>query len=73
MSTNLELLSVVALLADRPDQCLVRGQVGTLIESLILGVYEIEFSDDDGKTYATLPLRSDELMLLHHRPSRQVA
>ena len=31
---------------------LVRGQVGTVAENWAPGVYEIEFSDDNGKTYA---------------------
>jgi mRNA interferase MazF len=27
-----------------------------------------EFSDDEGRTYATLSLRAGQLMVLHHRP-----
>jgi hypothetical protein len=34
--------------------------------------YEVEFSDDEGKTYAELALPSDQLLILHHRP-QQVA
>jgi hypothetical protein len=73
VSTNIELLSVVALLTDRPERGLVRGQVGTVIESVAPGVYEVEFSDDSGRTYASLAIQGDELILLHHHPSRQVA
>jgi hypothetical protein len=32
----------------------------------------IEFSDDEGKTYAELALAPDQLLILHHRP-HQVA
>ena len=70
---ELELLSVVALLEDAPDHGLLRGQVGTVAERLAPGVYEVEFSDDDGRTYATLSLRTDQLLQLHHEPSHQAA
>jgi hypothetical protein len=43
--------------------------VGTIVE-LLDGAYEVEFSDDQGKTYAELALRPDQLLLLHHRPQR---
>ena len=70
---EVELLSVVALLEDMLDRGLRRGQVGTVVENLAPGVYEVEFSDDSGKTYASLSLRSDQLMRLHHEPSHQAA
>ena len=69
MDTTPRLLDVVALLSDLPAHGLLRGQVGTVVE-ILAGAYEIEFSDDEGKTYAELALRSDELMILHHRPQR---
>jgi hypothetical protein len=68
-----EMLSVVALLEDFPEKGLVRGQVGTIVETLAPGVYEVEFSDDSGKTYASLALRADRVMRLHHEPSHQAA
>lgn len=70
---ELELLSVVALLKDSADQSVRRGQVGTIVERLAPGVYEVEFSDDEGRTYASLPLRADQLLQLHHEPSHQAA
>lgn len=70
---EIELLSVVALLEDLPEKGLERGQVGTVVESLAPGVYEVEFSDDSGRTYASLALRSDLLMRLHHEPSHLAA
>jgi Domain of unknown function (DUF4926) len=45
------------------------GQVGTVVE-LLDGAYEVEFSDDEGKTYAELALAPDQLLVLHHRPPR---
>jgi Domain of unknown function (DUF4926) len=58
--------AVVALLEDIPQRSLRRGQVGTVVESLEPGVFEVEFSDNEGRTYATLALRADQLMILHH-------
>jgi hypothetical protein len=68
MRNSLEILDVVAVVEDVPDHRLVRGQVGTIVEVLAPDVYEVEFSDDDGRTYATLALRGDQLMMLHHSP-----
>lgn len=68
-----EMLSVVALIEDIRASGLVRGQVGTIVEVLAPQVYEVEFSDDSGQTYALLALRADQLMQLHHEPSHQAA
>jgi len=32
-------------------------------------VYEVEFSDDNGRTYALLALRSSQLIVLHYEPA----
>ena len=69
MQTAPHLLDVVALLSDVPAHSLVRGQVGTVVE-LLDGAYEVEFSDDEGKTYAELGLQSGEFQILHHRPQQ---
>jgi hypothetical protein len=68
MNGPIDILDVVALLHDLPEKGLVTGQVGTVVELLDDGVYEVEFSDDGGKTYAMLPLRVDELMVLRYSP-----
>ena len=64
---NIKLLDTVALLEDLPARKLKRGEVGTVVEILAPDVYEVEFSDDEGATYAELSLRSDQLVLLHNR------
>jgi hypothetical protein len=64
----IELLDVVALTVDRPERGLIRGQVGTVVEVLSRGAYEVEFSDDDGRTYAQAALPAGQLMVLHYRP-----
>ena len=63
---NLKPFAVVALLEDKPERGLRRGQVGTVVEPLAPGVFEVEFCDNEGRTYATLALRSEQLMVLHH-------
>jgi hypothetical protein len=70
---NLELLAEVALLRDLPDQNLVRGQVGTVVEMLSADAVEVEFCDDVGRTYATVALAAEDLVRLHHGPLEQVA
>lgn len=69
MNGEIRLLDVVALTEDIPDRGLLRGQVGTVVESLGPGVFEVEFVDNDGRTYATLPLRASQLLVLHYQPA----
>ncbi len=57
---------VVALLEDQPAKGLLRGQVGTVVETLAPGVFEVEFSDNDGRTYASVALTASQLLVLHH-------
>ena len=59
---------VVALTEDFPQQNLARGQVGTVVEQLADDVYEIEFCDNDGRTYAMLTARRDQLIVLRYEP-----
>jgi len=66
---ELELLSVVALLEDTDHHGVLRGQVGTIVDRLAPGVYEVEFSDDEGRTYASVAFRADQLLQLRHWPS----
>lgn len=69
-TTPIHLLDVVALLGDLPGAGLARGQVGTVVEQLGESAYEVEFSDDDGRTYAMLALDEEQLLVLHHQPTR---
>ena len=72
-ASEVSLHSVVALLAGLPERGLVRGQVGTVVERLAPGVYEVEFSDDQGRTYAIVALEAGQLMRLHYRPVHEAA
>jgi hypothetical protein len=67
---NIQLFDVVALTADLPGNGLLRGQVGTVVETLAPGVFEVEFSDDQGRTYAQLALKEQQLLVLHYQPQQ---
>jgi len=72
MNLEIRLLDVVALTADVPEHGLERGQVGTVVEVLAPGRYDVEFCDDDGRTYALAALHTDQLLVLRYNP-RQAA
>jgi len=65
---DIQPFDVVALREDVPDLNLVAGQVGTIVEDVAPGVFEVEFSDLEGRTYATVALDSKVLMTLHYEP-----
>jgi Domain of unknown function (DUF4926) len=69
VNDGIELLDVVALTEDHLEQGLRRGQVGTVVELLAPGVYEVEFSDNEGQTYALLAVPARHLMVLHEHPT----
>lgn len=67
MTEPIKLFDVVALTDDLPDRGLLRGQVGTVVELLAVGIYEVEFSDDDGHMYGSIALEASQLLPLHFR------
>jgi hypothetical protein len=68
MKNKVKLLDVVALTDDLPEHELKRGQVGTVVEVLAPDVYEVEFVDKEGRTYAELAVKADKLLVLHYEP-----
>lgn len=70
MDSTVKVLDVVALIVDLPQYNLWRGQVGTVVETLANGTaFEVEFSDRTGRTYESLGLRPEQIMVLHFEPS----
>lgn len=69
MNTEIQTLDVVALTEDIPAHDLRRGQVGTVVETLSSEIFEVEFIDNEGRTYATLALQSRQLLVLHYQPA----
>ncbi len=63
----MKLLDIVALTKDMPDIRLYRGQVGTIVEKYESDVFEVEFSDTKGRTYALETLKENQLMVLHYQ------
>ena len=68
MKKKVKLLDVIALTQELPEKDLQLGQVGTVVEVLAPDVYEVEFTDNAGHTYAELALRF-ELLVLHYEPA----
>ena len=66
MSDQLKPFDVVALLSDNAAHGLARGQVGTIVEELGSGIYDVEFSDNEGRTYAQCAIPANVLLVLHH-------
>jgi len=65
---RIPLLALVALTEDLPGEKLTRGQIGTVVEYLERDGDQallVEFSDEQGETYAMIPVRPDQLLVLH--------
>jgi ribosomal protein L21E len=67
-------LDIVALVEDRETKHfetgepikLYKGQVGTIVMEYDGTAFEVEFSNNDGTTYAMETIAAKELILLHH-------
>jgi hypothetical protein len=68
MKQRIKLLDVVALTEDLPNRKLRRGQVGTVVEQLGPGAFEVEFTDNDGRAFASLALEGKQLLVLYYQP-----
>ncbi|MBO9560508.1 MAG: DUF4926 domain-containing protein [Caulobacter sp.] len=58
-------IDTVALLVDRPEAGLSRGDKGTIVCAHDPDAYEIEFVDLDGYTQATEVFRRHEITKIH--------
>lgn len=76
MSDQIKMHDVVALTQDvrtkhfetSQDLLLRRGQIGTVVMLYPDGSLEVEFADREGRAFALLALRADQLMLLYDSP-----
>lgn len=67
----MKLFDIVTLVEDLPELNLYRGQVGTIVEQYEPKIFEVEFSDIQGKTYALETLKSEQLMVLLYEPYKE--
>lgn len=70
IDSSIPMLATVAVVVDVPDENLTRGQIGTVVEHLEAegDVAElVEFADADGQAYAIVPLKPEQLLVLHRR------
>lgn len=74
-------LDIVALTEDRQTThfetgnpiTLYKGQVGTIVMEYDGEVFEVEFSNNDGTTYAMETIPANQLMLLHYELVKAIA
>jgi len=69
MKQKVKLSDVVALTQELPNRELSLGQVGTVVGILAPDVFEVEFSDNEGHTFAELALKTEQLLVLHYEPA----
>jgi hypothetical protein len=72
MKGRIQQYDVVTLVHDLPEHRLVRGQVGTVVEQYAPDAFEVEFADQDGRTYALATLEPENLLVLHYEPAYAV-
>ena len=80
MNSDIQMHDAVALLEDtsttnfETGQSLMlrRGQVGTVVMIYDGTAFEVEFAGRDGRAYALLPIKTNQLMVLRDAPDLEV-
>jgi hypothetical protein len=72
MNQTPKLLDVIALLRNIPEKKLLQGQVGTVVEFLAPSAYEVEFTDNNGRTLALVALKKEDILVLHYELAEAV-
>jgi hypothetical protein len=67
--TGMEQNALVAILDDLPEEKLVRGQIGTVVELWAPGICEVEFSDNNGRPYAFVAVPEEKLIPIRSAPA----
>jgi hypothetical protein len=81
MNSEIHMHDTVALLEDLPARhfltgealLLRRGQVGSIVMTYDGGAFEVEFSGQDGRAYALLPVEAEKLIALRESPETVAA
>lgn len=66
-----ELLDIVELLVNLPDQKQFVGDQGTIVECYDDDHFEVEFSNEDGETIALCPLSSQQFIVVWKATNKQ--
>ncbi len=65
---QVNLLATVALLEDIPEENVLRGSVGAVVERIAEDVVLVEFCGSNGRTVAMPAIREDKLLELRKTP-----
>ena len=66
MINAFKIFDVVALNTDFPEKKLFKGQVGAIVEDFGDNTYLVDFSDNNGRVYATEELKPEYLLKLFY-------
>ncbi|KAF0170620.1 MAG: DUF4926 domain-containing protein [Hyphomonadaceae bacterium] len=69
MDKRPQLLDVVALVRDRPDLGLRRGQVGAVVDDAGGDLLLVEFADANGEAFAVPALPANDVLVLRFEPA----
>ncbi|HSK73843.1 MAG TPA: DUF4926 domain-containing protein [Pyrinomonadaceae bacterium] len=64
MIERIEMYDVVALTENLPEKNLKKGEEGTVVLILAPNVFEVEFCDSDGITYAMTAIEDNKLSVI---------
>ena len=69
MRPPIQQLDVVALTVDVPTEGLTAGNVGVIVHVYDPTTFEVEFVDEQGRTYALTTLRTEQFLKLRYEPA----
>ena len=64
MNDEVNILDVVAVLKECPEEGVEKGSIGTVVEAYTSGFYEVEFSDDNGNALSFITLANEDFIVL---------
>ncbi len=70
MKDAIQLLDVVVLAQDLPENNLRQGTIGTVVEKFSDNDFLVEFADQEGKAYAFEELTAKQLLKVYYEPIR---
>ncbi len=68
MKDQIQLLDIVVLTQDLPEDRLRKGTIGTVVEKFSDDDFLVEFADQEGKAYAFEELTAEQLLKVYYAP-----